>query len=73
MTTPVKSAMVRMKRRAKLPSGDRIVTIACPCGTPILVWNDDPYLSPRYPYRRLCTYCQEAEKNYNRVRFTRDR
>ena len=73
MTSRVKSAMARIKRRTKLPCGDRIVTIRCPCGTPILVWNDDAYLLPRYPYRRLCSYCQEAETNFNRACFTRER
>jgi hypothetical protein len=59
----VKSAVNRLKQRSKLPSGDRIVSIPCvKCRTPLLCWNDDPYLTPYYPYQRICTYCRAAER-----------
>jgi hypothetical protein len=66
----VSSAVKRLKQRSKLPAGDKIVTIACVrCCTPLLCWNDDPYLTPYYPYQRVCSQCRAAERAENRAIF----
>lgn len=64
------SARKRLQQRSKLPAGDRIVQVSCEkCGTAIMCWNNDFLLHPNYPYQRLCSYCKEAEKAYNRAIF----
>jgi hypothetical protein len=66
----VSSAVKRLKQRSKLPAGDKIVTIACVrCCTPLLCWNDDPYLTPYYPYQRVCAQCRAADRAENRAIF----
>lgn len=52
----IKTAMHRVRQRSKLPSGDRIVTVRCECGTPMYLWSDAIRPGQR------CSYCILADR-----------
>lgn len=67
-------AIKRAKQRSKLPRGDHIIPAACEgCQTSILCWNDDFFLARDYPFKRLCSYCKQAEQAYNRAIFGKEK